>query len=94
MTKPKTTDETGPIYGVPLIDTLPLGNGSMLQQMPDRFELDVTRKMSERTVAGYEVLLGHYLNQCDEVERLKGLIRDVIQGDWSITGLQEAIGDL
>lgn len=30
----------------------------------------------------------------DEVERLKDLIRDVIAGEWSLTGLQESIGEI
>lgn len=29
-----------------------------------------------------------------EVERLKSLIRKVIAGDWCVTDLQEAIGDV
>jgi hypothetical protein len=29
-----------------------------------------------------------------EIERLRGLIRDVIAGDWCITNLQESIGEL
>lgn len=29
-----------------------------------------------------------------EIERLKGLIRHVIRGDWCVTDLQEAIGDI
>jgi hypothetical protein len=29
-----------------------------------------------------------------EIERLRGLLRDVIRGEWSVTALQEAIGDL
>lgn len=29
-----------------------------------------------------------------EIERLQGLIRQVIQGNWCVTDLQEAIGDL
>lgn len=52
--------ETGPIYGVELIDTLPLGGGGMLQAMPNRRDLDQVRKISVRTVAGYEVLLDAY----------------------------------
>lgn len=54
-------NETGPIYGVTLIDTLPLGTGVMLQQMPRRRNLeDARRYQGERVVAGYEVLLSHY----------------------------------
>lgn len=51
--------EFGPIYGVKLIDSLPLNNG-MLQAMPSRDDLEQARKGYERVVAGYEVLLQHY----------------------------------
>ena len=52
--------EVGPIYGVELIRDLPIGG--MLQAMPTRSDLDQVRRISERTVAGYEVLLRHYLD--------------------------------
>ncbi len=29
-----------------------------------------------------------------EIERLRDLIRNVIEGNWSVTGLQEAIGEI
>lgn len=52
--------EKGPIYGVELIDTLPLGKaGGMLQAMPNRDDLRGVR--CARVAAGYEVLLAHYL---------------------------------
>lgn len=86
--------DSGPVYGVRLIDTMPLGSGGMLQQMPDRQELEEVKKRSHRTVAAYEVLLSHYRQSTEEVERLKGVIRQVIAGEWSPTGLQEAIGDV
>lgn len=54
------TEQKGPIYGVELIDTLPLDGGEMLQAMPSRVDLERVREVSERTVAGYEVLLEHY----------------------------------
>lgn len=57
----KETGESGPIYGVKLIDSLPIGNGSMMQAMPDRDDLERCRKRGfERVAAGYEVLLAHY----------------------------------
>ena len=34
------------------------------------------------------------IRQAAEIERLRGLIRDVIHGNWSVTELQEAIGEL
>ncbi len=54
-----TAEQHGPIYGVELIDALPLG-GMMKQAMPSRADLDAVREISERTVAGYEVLLSHW----------------------------------
>jgi hypothetical protein len=62
----------GPVYGVELIDTLPLGNGGMSQQMPTRDDLKNVRRVDggERVAAGYEVLLAHYRNT---LERLKAI---------------------
>ena len=106
--------DSGPVYGVRLIRELPIGG--MFQAMPSRRDLEQVREISERTVAGYEVLLQHYREQCEkmkkleeswqdghsvqelrhreEVGRLKELIRGVIAGNWCVTDLQEAIGDL
>lgn len=52
--------EKGPIYGVPLIDDLPLGTGPMKQAMPSSDDLAAVAEINQRTVAGYEVLLAHY----------------------------------
>ena len=49
----------GPIYGVELLDSLPL-DGGMRQALPSAEDLVQVRNVSERTVAGYEVLLEHY----------------------------------
>jgi hypothetical protein len=55
----------GPIYRVPLdIDPLPVGG--MLQAMPNERDLYLTRSVSERTAAGYEVLLHHYRESMKE----------------------------
>ena len=59
--------EIGPVYGVQLIDTLPLGKGGWLQQMPGRDDLEQVQKRNERVVAGYEVLLGHYSALIDDL---------------------------
>lgn len=68
--------ETGPIYGVPLIETLPLGtNGGMLQRMPSRADLQDIRQMCERACAGYEVLLSHYRAKCERVAQLEEVSR-------------------
>jgi len=67
-----TMTQTGPIYGVPLIDTLPLGlNGGMLQQMPSRADLSDVRQVCERVAAGYEVLLSHYRAKSFRVAELE-----------------------
>lgn len=66
----------GPVYGIELIESLPLGKGSMQQAMPSRSDLEQVRRVNERVVAGYEVLLAHYREKCEEVIRLKGRIRD------------------
>lgn len=59
--------EKGPIYGVELIDSLPLGKSGMLQAMPTRDDLRSVR--CERVAAGYEVLLAHYLELKKRVDR-------------------------
>jgi len=51
--------EVGPIYSVPLIDTLPL-DGGMFQAMPSRDDLEACSKRFMRVAAAYEVLLCHY----------------------------------
>jgi hypothetical protein len=84
MEKPKDATEKGPIYGVELIDTLPLGTGPMLQQMPCRDDLERVAERSQRTVAGYEVLLAHYrelLSLARGYEEWEGDL--ILNGDWS-----------
>jgi glucose/arabinose dehydrogenase len=83
---PKTkdsTDSTGPIYGVQLIDVLSLGDGSMQQAMPTRKDLKAAAQMSQRTAAGYEVLLTHYRESQAENERLKAILNEC----WTAAGL-------
>ena len=96
MRKPMTGNDEyiGPIYGVTLLETLPIDKGGMLQQMPSRCDLMQVQKISQRTTAGFEVLTHHYQKRCDEVARLTDMIRQVIEGTWSVTELQEAIGDV
>ena len=86
--------EKGPVYGVELIKSLQIGSGNMLQALPTRQDLLRVRQISERAVAGFEVLTDHYRHKCEEVERLKNVIRQVIQGRWSVTELQEVIGEI
>ena len=73
--------EIGPIYGIALIDSLPLDDG-MRQAMPSRRDLDDVYSHSQRTVAGYEVLLEHYKRGQAEIERLKTLVRDTRRQLW------------
>jgi len=78
-------DEKGPIYGVELIDDLPL-NGGMRQAMPSRRELEQVAEDNERVVAGYEVLLAHYSRLRAEVEGWKETLIQVLEqacGDGS-----------
>lgn len=74
MTKP----EVGPIYGVPLLSSLPLDGSTMKQALPSRQDLDDVRRTkingNDRVVAGYEVLLEHYRRACEEVERLRAVV--------------------
>lgn len=58
----------GPVYGVPLWGHLPAGG--MNQAMPDRKELIRVREISERTVAGFEVLTSHLQDSLNEIKRL------------------------
>lgn len=63
--------EMGPIYGVELLDTLPLWGGPMLQQLPSRNDLELSRRLGDRLAAGYEVLLSHYRRALAESKRLQ-----------------------
>lgn len=69
----------GPIYGVQLIDSLPLGSGSMRQALPDQEDLlsalDADTAWSGRLVAGYELLLHRYQKVVEALEATKGCLR-------------------
>lgn len=80
--------EKGPIYGAPLIESLPIG-GACSQAMPARDELVKVAKISQRTVAAYEILTKHYLafaegvttkNEVNRQARLEG------SDDWEDFG--------
>ena len=67
--------ERGPVYDVQLIESLPLGGGGMMQQMPNREDLMACGKRFQRVAAGYEVLLHHYLlaiNARNTIEEASG----------------------
>ncbi len=65
------TNETGPIYCIPLIERMPLGDSGMTQAMPSRADLRMCRGRNERVAAGYEVLLAHYHRVCEERDKWK-----------------------
>lgn len=71
-TGPKLTGEFGPIYGVTLIDDLPLGTAlkpgqfGSYQALPSRCDLECCRRRlkhqgGDRIVAGFEVLLSKFM---------------------------------
>lgn len=65
----------GPIYGVKLIDTLPVGG--MLQQMPQRGDLEQVAKINQRTAAAYEVLLAHFYRLQQERDNLQSQLESI-----------------
>ena len=71
------TNETGPIYCIPLIERMPLGDSGMTQAMPSRADLRMCRGRNERVAAGYEVLLAHYHRVCEERDALKRILSKV-----------------
>ena len=67
--------ENGPIYGVELIESLPIPGIGMSQAMPGRDELArVSHNGFERTAAAYEVLLAHWRARGEEIERLEAIV--------------------
>jgi len=74
--EPAMKKQFGPIYGVELLDSLPL-DGGMRQALPSRRDLDDVRRTkivgSDRVVAGYEVLLEHYRRTTAAVVALRSL---------------------
>jgi hypothetical protein len=53
--------DTGPVYNVPLVpESLPIGDGTMRQQMASRLDLEQVANRNMRVAAAYEVLLSHY----------------------------------
>lgn len=64
--------QLGPTYNVPLLESLPLGFGGMIQKLPSRQDLEDVRTMSQRTAAGYEVLLKHYHKNQNTLEKVFG----------------------
>ncbi len=89
-----TENNNGPIYGIELIDNLPLGSGGMLQAMPSRDDLIKVRRVSERTAAGYEVLLKHYrqsVRNNEELDRLRELAAYLDGGSGVVAVLREVL---
>lgn len=52
--------EKGPIYGVELLETLPLGPGGFRQQMASLDDLKAIAKKHPRIVAAYEILTASF----------------------------------
>jgi hypothetical protein len=53
-------EEFGPIYGVKLINSMAIAGSGFFQQMPSRRELEEIRRVSQRLVAAYELLLWNH----------------------------------
>ena len=87
-------EQFGPVYGVRLLTALPRGIGAMKQAMPSKEDLQQVQAINERTVAGFEALTAHYIEQVRLVSSLRSVIERVIAGEWSVTELQEIIGQL
>jgi hypothetical protein len=68
--------QVGPIYGVELLETLPL-DGGISQALPSRKDLDDVRRTringNDRVVAGFEVLTEHYRRMAAAVRSLVSL---------------------
>jgi hypothetical protein len=73
--------ERGPIYGVELIETLPLGGGVMLQQMPTRSDLQWVRTHGDRVAAAYEVLLSHWRQAIKERDEALAELQKTLDAD-------------
>lgn len=70
MSELTNRNEFGPIYGVQLINSLPIGDSGMLQAMPSNDDLERVRHINGRTAAGYEILLFHYRQLLIEKEKI------------------------
>jgi hypothetical protein len=75
--------ETGPIYGIELIPSLPL-DGGMYQALPNRRDLVRTRLRldNDRVAAGFEVLTEHYRRAMAEIERLQKQYMELAAAVW------------
>ena len=74
--------EVGPIYGIELLKSLPLDGGSMRQALPNRKDLEWTRKNNDRVAAGFEVLTEHYRRAMAEIERLQKQYMELAAAVW------------
>ena len=88
------TQETGPLYCIPLIEFLPMGD-TMRQAMPSRDDLeDCILKDCDRVAAGYEVLLAHYHQVCEERDsRCRVISEDVAHVLRDLDALAKVWGD-
>ncbi len=92
-----TAPETGPVYGVELLDSLPLGNGGMSQACPSRTDLMRIAQSdlvgSTRVVAGYEIVVDHFRELASALRELHDFAEpstDLDYGDRSRHAFERA----
>lgn len=67
----------GPVYGVPLLESLPLGKCGMEQALPRRDELAQVYKCFPRVACGYEALLAHYHELVQEKANVDSMLEEL-----------------
>jgi len=78
--------QIGPVYSCVLLSQLPMtyrGKSNqgieLIQAMPGREELKQVRKISERTVAAYEVLTSHHHAMRSHISQLEKEVKELRQ---------------
>lgn len=88
----KKSSETGPVYGVQLLESVPIGLTSFYQRCPNRKELEEVKKISEPTVAAFEVLTGHYYRHLHEIAATPPWLPDLIKAlGWQSGTIHQCI---
>ncbi len=82
--------EHGPIYGVELIDTLPIPGSGMFQKMPTREDLEKSRTYGDRVAAGYEIALQRIAQLEAERDKDKAFMQLALEGLGLIEGQSPA----
>jgi hypothetical protein len=71
--------EHGPVFGVELLDSLPIGHGNMRQAMPSCQDLvQANNRVCTRVSGGYEVLLDHWREAKETMQRA---MRNIDEGN-------------